>query len=198
MIHQKTHNIPCIFLLNNMYEHNFINTEKQSKQTDTVTYKFNVMRFDLMSILLLISTSFLISLNAQTETGEDTLKLIQNQQIQQALDPLDLEIDEIIFDETITKVGRDFYDLFYTSWSNPTQISDFSITVKEMPMPGIGTQITVLIDDFEILKQFIRPNQEMIEMLAAYTVDLATQFLLNYQEIQAQLQNEDQAGTGIF
>jgi len=146
----------------------------------------------------MISTSFLISLNAQTEAGEDTLKIAQDQQIKPALDPTDLEIDEIILDETITKVGRDFYDLFYTSWNNPTQIKNFSITIKEMPMPGIGTQITVMIDDFEILKQFIRPNQEMIELLSAYTVELATQFLLNYEEIQAQLQNEDQAGTGIY
>ena len=65
-------------------------------------------------------------------------------------------------------------------------------------MPGIGTQIRVFIDEHEILTQFIRPNQEMIEMLAEYTVGLATQYLVNYQEIQAQLQNEDQAGTGIF
>ncbi len=35
-----------------------------------------------------------------------------SQQTQLALDPLDLEIGEMIFDETITKVGRDFYDEF--------------------------------------------------------------------------------------
>jgi len=146
----------------------------------------------------MISTSFLISLNAQTETGEDTLQTTQDQQINSTQDPLDLEIEEMIFDETITKVGRDFYDLFYTNWTNPTQIKDFSITIKERPMPGIGTQITVVIDDIEILQQFIQPNQEMIEMLSDYTVELVNQFMLNYQEIQAQLQSEDQAGTGIY
>ena len=129
---------------------------------------------------------------------QDSLQNKQSGKAQVALDPLDLEIGEMIFDETITKVGRDFYDEFYTNWSNPTQITDFSITIKEMPMPGVGTQITVLIDDYEILKQFIRPNQEMIEMLSEYTVGLASQFLLNYQEIQAQLQSDDQSGTGIF
>ena len=104
----------------------------------------------------------------------------------------------MIFDETITKVGRDFYELFFNNWSNPTQIKDFSISISEKPMPGVGTQITVTIDDQEILKQFIRPNQEMIEMLAEYSVALAAQYLLNYQEIQAQLQSDDQSGTGIF
>ena len=151
-----------------------------------------------MSILLIISTFCLTSLNAQTEAGTDSLQTLQSQQIRQAIDPLDLEIGEMIFDETITKVGRDFYEIFFNNWSNPTEIKDFSITVKEMPMPGVGTQITVTIDDFELVKQFIRPNQEMIEMLAEYTVGMATQYLLNYQEIQAQLQSEDQAGTGIF
>ena len=138
------------------------------------------------------------SLNAQTEAGTDTLQTQTNQQIRQAIDPLDLEIGEMIFDETITKVGRDFYELFFNSWSNPTQIKDFSISINEKPMPGVGTQITVSIDDHELLKQFIRPNQEMIEMLAEYSVGLAAQYLLNYQEIQTQLQSDDQSGTGIF
>lgn len=149
-------------------------------------------------MLLLISLSSIVTLSAQTEVGKDTLKTTPDQQIQMFTDPLDLEIGEMVFDETVTKVGRDFYDEFFTEWSNPTQIKDFSITIKEKPMPGIGTQITVMIDEHEILKQFIRPNQEMIELLAEYTVGLATQYLVNYQEIQAQLQSDDQSGTGIF
>ena len=156
------------------------------------------MKYCSMSIVLIISVSFICSLNAQTEVGKDTLQTTQPQQQNLAIDPLDLEIGEMIFDETITKVGRDFYEIFFNNWSNPTQLKDFSITIKEMPMPGVGTQITVLIDDYELLKQFIRPNQEMIEMLSEYTVGLATQYLINYQEIQAQLQSEDQSGTGIF
>ncbi len=149
-------------------------------------------------MLLLFSFVLIAFLNAQTEVGEDTLLTTPSSTVQWAQDPLDLEIGELIFDETITKVGRDFYDEFFTRWSNPTQISDFSISIKEKPMPGIGTQITLMIDDQEILQQFIRPNQEMIEMLADYCVGLVNQYLLNYQEIQAQLQNPDQAGTGIF
>ena len=155
-------------------------------------------RIDLLSTSIIISLLFTISLNAQTEVREDTLQNTPPQKHEMAIDPRDLEIGEMIFDETIPKVGRDFYEIFFNNWSNPTTITDFSITIKEMPMPGIGTQITVLMDEFEILKQFIRPNQEMIEMLAEYTVGLASQYLVNYQEIQAQLQNEDQSGTGIF
>jgi len=197
-VHQRNDNIYCYFLKNSRCSHNFSFTEKQCNWTDIVKYYFKVMRFDSMSIVLLISVSFILPLNAQTESGKDTLQTLPPQQQEMALDPFDLEIGEMIFDETITKVGRDFYDEFYSDWINPTQIKDFSITIKEMPMPGIGTQITVTIDDYELLKQFIRPNQEMIEMLSDYAVGLATQYLTNYQEIQAQLQSADQSGSGIF
>ena len=156
------------------------------------------MKIDLMSIVLVISTFCSTSLNAQTEAGNDSLRSEPVLQSSVNTDPLDLEIGEMIFDETITKVGRDFYELFFNSWSNPTQIKDFSITIKERPMPGMGTQIRVFMDEHEVLSQFIQPNMEQIEMLAEYTVGLASRYLLNYQEIQTQLQNEDQAGTGIF
>jgi curli production assembly/transport component CsgE len=156
------------------------------------------MKIDLMSIVLIISIFCLTSLNAQTEAGTDSLQTLNPQQVRQAIDPLDLEIGEMIFDETITKVGRDFYELFFNKWNNPTQITDFSISISEKPMPGIGTQITVLIDEQEIVKQFVRPNQEMIETLADYSVGIAGQYLLNYQDIQLQLQSDDQSGTGIF
>lgn len=156
------------------------------------------MKLNLVSILVIISTLPLISLNAQTEAERDTLKTQNPVPSKIAPDPIDLEIGEMIFDETMTKVGRDFYDEFYTNWSNPTKIEDFSISIMERPMPGVGTQIRVFIDEHEILTQFIRPNQEQIEWLAEYAIGLATQYLVNYQEIQAQLQSDDQSGTGIF
>lgn len=156
------------------------------------------MKVIFKSMILIFSLSPFSVLWAQTETGRDTSQTTLSQQLEFGIDPLDLEIGEMIFDETVTKVGRDFYDEFFTRWTNPTQIRDFSISIKERPMPGIGTQITLMIDDQEILQQFIRPNQEMIEMLADYCVGLVNQYLLNYQEIQAQLQNPDQSGTGIF
>lgn len=159
---------------------------------------FNVARLVLRSLILILSLLLSTSLKAQTESGKVTPQDTTSIPNVIYADPLDLEIGEMIFDETMTKVGRDFYDQFYSEWSNPTSITDFSITIKERPMPGIGTQITVRIDEFEILKQFIRPNQEMIEILSEYAVGLARRYLINYQEIQAQLQSEDQSGTGIY
>jgi len=150
-------------------------------------------------ITLVISVLTVFGLRAQNADLRDTLIQVEGEQINTlAFDPLDLEIQGLIIDETMTKVGRDFYEVFFSNWENPSSIQDFSILIKERPMPGIGTQIRVFIDEHEILSQFVRPNHEQIEMLATYTVGLASSYLLNYAEIQAQLMSEDQSGTGIF
>ena len=69
----------------------------------------------------MIGLACINSLNAQTDNPKDTLPVQDPPPQKMALDPLDLEIGEMIFDETMTKVGRDFYEHFYTLWSNPTK-----------------------------------------------------------------------------
>lgn len=110
----------------------------------------------------------------------------------------DVEIGGLVFDETITKMGRDFYDYFYSLWENPSKTQDFSLYIREKPTRGLGSQISVVIDDDEIVKQFIRPNQEIIEATADYAVVVAKNYVLNYEDIKRQLEGDDVAGTGIF
>lgn len=113
-------------------------------------------------------------------------------------DVLQLEIDGLIVDQTITKVGKDFYDIFYTKWDAPKVAKNFTIVIKEMPIPGIGTQVSILINDDEIFKQRIQPRYDIIEAMADYAISRASRFLTNYEAMKAQLGGEDQQGTGIF
>jgi curli production assembly/transport component CsgE len=139
-----------------------------------------------------------LALHAQSVTDSVASESVQTIAPEVSLSGLDLEFGELLFDETITKVGRDFYAEFFANWINPTQLSNFSISVKERPLPGLGTQLRVFIDDTEVFNRFMQPNQELIEFMAAYAVQLCQSYLINYQEIQAQLQSEDQLGTGIY
>ncbi|MFA8433444.1 MAG: CsgE family curli-type amyloid fiber assembly protein [Marinifilaceae bacterium] len=111
---------------------------------------------------------------------------------------LQLEIDGLIVDQTITKVGKDFYDIFYTKWEAPKVAKNFTIVIKEMPLPGIGTQVSILINDDEVFKQRIQPRYDIIEAMADYAIARASRFLTNYEAMKAQLGGEDQQGTGIF
>jgi curli production assembly/transport component CsgE len=146
----------------------------------------------LIIILLFLSQQFSIS----QVKGLDSLKRESKKQVY--LDPDDLEIEAIVIDETITKLGHDFYDDFYSLWEAPDTIKNYSITIQEKPLPQLGTQISISVNEIEIFRQFIQPRSEIVEEMAKYAVQLASEYVQNYATIQAELQGDDMRGTGIF
>lgn len=109
-----------------------------------------------------------------------------------------IEITEFIFNETITKLGNDFYYLFFQQWQNPTQIEGLSIYVQERPMPGMGGVVMIKVEDRMVFQAMLRPNMEQIRQAAASAVDRVRNYFVNYQQIQEQLDGDDLKGTGIF
>ncbi|WP_266369039.1 CsgE family curli-type amyloid fiber assembly protein [Tellurirhabdus rosea] len=127
----------------------------------------------------------------------------------------------LILDNTRTKIGRDFYETFYRQWSATsvpvaTELpgdsietgarrpdvfnqEEFLITIEEVPTPNVGTTIvTITINDQLLWQQFLQARLDIIEALATNAVEVVTQYVANYQEIQAQMNSADQSGTGIF
>ena len=148
--------------------------------------------YSLIIILLFLSQQFSFS----QEKGIDSLKGESNKQAY--IDPDDLEIEAIIIDETITKLGHDFYDDFYSLWEAPDTIKNYSITIQEKPLPQLGTQISISVNEIEIFRRFIQPRNEIVEEMANYAVQLASEYIENYESIQSSLQGDDLKGTGIF
>ncbi|WP_421919851.1 CsgE family curli-type amyloid fiber assembly protein [Marinifilum sp.] len=111
---------------------------------------------------------------------------------------LDMEIDGLIMDETITKVGRDFYDMFFSGWAPPKNAKNFTITIKEMVLPGLATQVTVLVNNNEVFKQRVQPRYDILEQMSTYAVQQTGRYLLNYEKMKSQLDGDDQSGSGIF
>lgn len=109
-----------------------------------------------------------------------------------------MEIDGLVMDETMTKVGRDFYDMFFSIWVAPQKAKNYTITVKEMVLPGLATQIIILVNETEIFKQRVQPRYEVLEQMSQYANQKAMQYLNNYEKMKAQLEDEDQQGTGLF
>lgn len=110
----------------------------------------------------------------------------------------DIEIEGIIVDATQTKIGKDFYDLFYQQWSQVEDLPYHSITISEKALPQLGSQISVQIEDQLIFRQIVQPRYEKIEEMAIYALQQAYQYVINYDEMQKQLQGEDLQGTGIY
>lgn len=110
----------------------------------------------------------------------------------------DLELDGMLFDETKTKSGKDFYDFFYSQWEAPPEARNYLIYITEKPYRLMTTQIEIKINEIIVFISFLQPRADIIEELAQQAVAQTKMYLANYEELMLQLEGEDQAGTGIF
>ncbi|RMG83036.1 MAG: hypothetical protein D6714_10445 [Bacteroidetes bacterium] len=110
----------------------------------------------------------------------------------------DLEIDGLILDETRSKPGHDFYEIFYNQWTPPAEAKGYIITIRELPARGRGTQISVEINDQTLIRRFLSPRNDQIESLAHQVVAMAREHLEKLGELQNQILSEDLQGSGIY
>lgn len=127
-----------------------------------------------------------------------TQKLYSQVNRERISDDQGLEIDNLIVNETISKSGGEFYDLFYTGWQDPESSSSYTIFISEKPSPGRGNLIKVKINDLVVFERFITPQYDMIVETSGYAVQAAQEYLSRYKEIQEELNGEDLSGSGIF
>ncbi len=107
----------------------------------------------------------------------------------------------LILDNTRTKAGKDFYELFYKQWSivpmqadtsqqhglAPTvQFDEVVISVEEIPAPGFANQILIqiTIDDQPVWQQYVPVRYELLEAEAPNAVETVRQELASYQEMK--------------
>lgn len=95
------------------------------------------------------------------------------------------EIDGMIHDETRSKIGRDFYDIFYTYWQSPQDAINYSIRITEQPSPNLGTIVTVEVNHNQTFRLRLQPRYDFIEEAARYAVRTTRNHLASGQ---AQLQ----------
>jgi len=88
-----------------------------------------------------------------------------------------LEIDGMVHDETRSKVGREFYDQFYSEWEAPSQARNYSIRVLEAPSPNPGTMVFVEVNQEEVFRYQLQPGDTRLEDAGKYAVKRAYQHL---------------------
>lgn len=160
-------------------------------------------------LMLIICCSF--STHAQTDTTKTTPTLkevptdlkklmdkIVAEETQKVSRDADVEIDGLLFDETKTKSGRDFYDYFYRDWQAPPKAKNYSIYISEKPYRLTTTQIEIKINETLVFQSFLQPRGDIVEMLAQQAVARTTLYLQNYEAILKQLEGDERSGSGIF
>lgn len=110
----------------------------------------------------------------------------------------ELEIDGLIFDETLSKAGRKFYEDYYNSWVPPENASNYSIYIRETPYMMNMTLISVKVNDYEILNTRVQPQDDFISALVNDAVIMTRDALLKIEDLKRQIEQGDQIGTGIY
>ena len=84
-------------------------------------------------------------------------------------DPV-LGIGQLVVDETVSRTGSYFYDVFYRLWSPPADARFLSVVLSEQPLPGQGTLVSVRLDGELAFQGRLTPNEEAAETLARQAV----------------------------
>ncbi|UHG94806.1 curli production assembly/transport protein CsgE [Spirosoma oryzicola] len=126
----------------------------------------------------------------------------------------------LMLDQTRSKIGRDFYEAFFRRYAelpkvvsqpvstdttrriNPNlelDLTAFVVTIDELPAFGVGTTVIVVsLNDQVLWQNYVQARADILEAYAFDAAELINQYVINYQEVQNQLENADQRGTGIF
>jgi len=125
----------------------------------------------------------------QQDTPQETKEINQ----------LEIEINELIVNETMTKAGNDFHELFYSKWVWPDELNHaFIIVIKEKPLRGNMTQISIKVNDMLIFEMPLQARFEYLESITEIARERTLGFLNNYKNILQSLEGEDIQGTGIY
>ena len=76
------------------------------------------------------------------------------------------EIDGLLIDLTITRIGHDFYRDYSTYWQFNFPDSNYTISLHERPSARWGSLIWVEYLSKELFRSFLRPNSSGIKGIA--------------------------------
>jgi curli production assembly/transport component CsgE len=111
---------------------------------------------------------------------------------------VEIEIDGLLVNDTKTKPGQEFYNLFYDAWEAPAAAKNYSITISEKPFRLTSTMIVVSINDNVVYQEVLQPRLDIIEAQTEEAISTTQNYLANYEEITKQLNGEDLSGSGIY
>ena len=86
------------------------------------------------------------------------------------------ELRGLTIDETKTKVGKDFYDMFYLQYSQLPDKSSSAVTISELPLRGTSGQINIQIDDKIIYSFMANPAEDYLSEQLAFSLKYIKEF----------------------
>ncbi|GET28607.1 CsgE family curli-type amyloid fiber assembly protein [Prolixibacter sp. SD074] len=129
---------------------------------------------------------------------EKLVSLINEQKQKESENALSVEIDGLVVDETLSKVGRDFYEAFYSKWVAPVDAKDYTLFIKESPPRINRVMVSIYVNDDEVFSSYLSPREEIINAYADYAVSQVQTYLKRRENVSQTLEDPDMMGNGIY
>lgn len=135
-----------------------------------------------------------------SKPAPEVLKKLLTQLTEQkiATSEVEIELDGLLVDDTKTKSGKEFYDLFYNNWEAPSAAKNYNITISEKPFRITTTMIVISINDNVVYQTILQPRQDIIQSQTEEAIFITQDYLYNYEAIMRQLNGDDMSGSGIY
>lgn len=88
-----------------------------------------------------------------------------------------LEMSGIVTDETKTKIGKDFYDIFYYLYRDYNLNAKQIVKINEELSFGRNTKIVIMVENDAVYEFLARPDEEFLDAMAKNAIYETYQFL---------------------
>ncbi|WP_340063857.1 CsgE family curli-type amyloid fiber assembly protein [Ascidiimonas aurantiaca] len=88
-----------------------------------------------------------------------------------------IEIKGLVIDNVVSKIGKDFYDIFYRQYQLQNLRSSSMVTIEEQLGIGLGARIIIKVDNDIVFEGFATPGEEYINNMANATVKKVVTYL---------------------
>ena len=108
------------------------------------------------------------------------------------------EVDGLVVDQTISKLGRDFYSSFFNTFEAPAGSGSYVVTITEKPARGTNTLITVAVNNEDLLEMPLQSSEAYIEAAASEAVATVTQHLLDNNQLGKELEKGNKQPLEVY
>lgn len=121
--------------------------------------------------------------------GKDRIALGEKKKIDKPAEKVTdgLELIGIIADETKTKNGKDFYDLFYSEYNKINNKGNKIVTVSEELTIARNTKLIILIENELITEFLLRPDEDYLNAMAQESASLVFKYFKNLERQSQQI-----------
>lgn len=135
--------------------------------------------------VLISKDSVFINIDKQNAISSNKDKLSEKNK--EVVKEDDFELKGLVVDNTKSKIGRDFFEVFYNMYKDSPEQYAFVINVNELPSIGRNGVINIDINDRNIYNFRVVPSDEYINAQALLTLRYLNNFYRENNMIQKEL-----------